>query len=169
MLKQFKAGFEEQIRMEIDWAKLEATKASVSLTICSPQQLQIILPWHRKSGLENNGDWLQLEEIPAAIPELHPATRSAVLEYASSLSKNPQGQLLNVPAWRLPGGRLLALDGCHRLSGMKISGCKGQVCLWILDAPFDPQLMPFLMRLGAKASSSFRLRRWIKKNISSRF
>lgn len=166
MFDQFEAGFREAIRVEIDWSRLQALNPRVSLEIVEPAVLSISLPWHRKDPqLSNLGDWVNLKEIPLAVRQLHPDTRSAVLSYALEMSRNPESQLLNVPAWRLPGGGRLAIDGCHRLAAMRISGSPGKVCLWTLEAPFDPELMPLLARFGAPQSRRFKRERFLRRRL----
>lgn len=166
MYSQFEKGFREAIRVDIDWDRLSALSPRVSVEVVDPRELQLVLPWHRKDEqLENIGDWVTLKEIPIAIHMLHPATRSGVLAYAAEMSRNPESQLLNVPAWRLPGGGRLAIDGCHRLAAMRISGSPGKVCLWTLEAPFDPELMPLLARFGAPQSRRFKRERFLRRRL----
>src|SRR5262245_38476845 len=120
-------------------------------SIQAAQELRdLYVPWYldRKTGApvgwnHPNASPVTVGEVAADL-SVWPAKQSEIQRYRTMYTAVAAPIMLTLPAYSLPNGRKLILDGKHRLIGLALAETGFEITLWCIDGPIDENALPDL-------------------------
>lgn len=151
MWTDFATRFGSEVRVRFNWRRFGAEGWPISIERLMPDQLcRVYTPWYESNG-RIGAAYYELDARPLSVVEAarrrleFDAKRAADIQEKVDLIASSDISL-EVPAFALPGGRFLLLDGNHRIVALVASGHDAPVTLHAVTGPIESDALPDLAR-----------------------
>nr|WP_199045498.1 hypothetical protein [Dyella sp. ASV24] len=142
-IAEFKYHFGQPIRVSLNWQLLSESNASIKL-----QQLQlpgdagrIFTPWY----LDGSGAACNYFDQGAVPQNVSSAAQSEALKKRHGFHyQHGAPTVVVAPAYGLPDGGVLLLDGNHRVVSAYLGGVNLLLMAFVIEGPLDAQILPDL-------------------------
>lgn len=148
----FAHAFKGEIRVLLTWTRVHLPEISVEeRTIEDRGALAMLRTVWYVTPDGRLGDWrapenraLRVGEAGASHDVLPPESRTHIAAFQEAFRQSPGPVELDLPAYGLPGGEALVLDGTHRLVAACVAEVGVRIRLATLRGPIDPRILPDL-------------------------
>lgn len=144
--EQFEQLFKPITYGRFNWRYFRHHDLRVELVIVKTRKQlgKLVLPHVRDSGdlsreasqTSDAARNITVAESAATIHAMGGDSRARILRLAASFAEEKRGVVLALPAYRYPKGRVLLMDGVHRLTGLYLSGAQHwSVAVYVVHGP----------------------------------
>lgn len=147
---EFKERFCSSIRVQFNWAYFGAQDWPMSeITMTDPDLGSVFTPWYEIEGVPGAGyeqagaSPMSVERAACLLNKFAPELKAAIQQKINALDIC-DGRIV-VPAYQLPDGKYLLLDGNHRLVALAVSKKQRTVVLHVVEGPPLAEVLPDLI------------------------
>ena len=149
---RFRAEFQERTGVAFDWGLFTSERWPIDLVGANSVEglARCFAPWYAPAPGRLGWRPLRITEVPHHLEADHtPRDRSrGIREYVGRFREEGVRPFA-LPAYALPGGEFLILDGNHRLSALAMAGVAFAVTLAVVVGPLRQECLPDLVHWQA--------------------